>query len=44
MADAPEVLKVFAARSGGRLPAGTLVGTGLVSPEGRVEIMLTAGK
>jgi reactive intermediate/imine deaminase len=44
MADAPQVLKVFAARSGGRLPAGTLVGTGLVSPEGRVEIMLTAGK
>ena len=44
LADAPEVLKVFAARSGGRLPAGTLVGTGLVSPEGRVEIMLTAGK
>jgi 2-iminobutanoate/2-iminopropanoate deaminase len=44
MADAPEVLKVFAARTGGRLPVGTLVGTGLVSPEGRVEIMLTAGK
>ena len=44
MADAPEVLKVFAAMSGGRLPAGTLVRTGLVSPEGRVEIMLTAGK
>jgi 2-iminobutanoate/2-iminopropanoate deaminase len=44
MADAPLVLKGLAARSGGRLPAGTLVGTGLVSPEGRVEIMLTAGK
>lgn len=41
---APDVLKVFAARAGGRLPAGTLVGTGLVSPEGRVEIMLTASK
>jgi reactive intermediate/imine deaminase len=44
LADAPLVLKGLAARSGGRLPAGTLVGTGLVSPEGRVEIMLTAGK
>ena len=44
MATAPDVLKVFAARTGGRLPAGTLVGTGLVSPDGRVEIMLTAGK
>ena len=44
MAAAPDVLKVFAARTGGRLPAGTLVGTGLVSPDGRVEIMLTAGK
>jgi enamine deaminase RidA (YjgF/YER057c/UK114 family) len=41
---APGILKVFAEKSGGRLPAGTLVGTGLVSPEGRVEIMLTAGK
>jgi len=41
---APDVLKVFAARAGGRLPAGTLAGTGLVSPEGRVEIMLTASK
>jgi enamine deaminase RidA (YjgF/YER057c/UK114 family) len=44
MSAAPGVLKVFAGKSGGRLPAGTLVGTGLVSPEGRVEIMLTAGK
>jgi len=44
MAAAPDVLKVFAARAGGRLPVGTLVGTGLVSPEGRVEIMLTASK
>jgi len=44
MAAAPGVLKVFAARAGGRLPVGTLVGTGLVSPEGRVEIMLNASK
>jgi 2-iminobutanoate/2-iminopropanoate deaminase len=44
MSAAPDVLKVFAARTGGRLPAGTLVGTGLVSPDGRVEIMLTASK
>jgi reactive intermediate/imine deaminase len=44
MSAAPGILKVFAEKSGGRLPAGTLVGTGLVSPEGRVEIMLTAGK
>jgi 2-iminobutanoate/2-iminopropanoate deaminase len=44
MAAAPDVLRVFAARTGGRLPVGTLVGTGLVSPEGRVEIMLTASK
>jgi enamine deaminase RidA (YjgF/YER057c/UK114 family) len=44
MSAAPDVLKVFAARTGGRLPVGTLVGTGLVSPEGRVEIMLTASK
>ena len=41
---APGILKAFAEKSGGRLPAGTLVGTGLVSPEGRVEIMLTAAK
>jgi len=41
---APGILKVFAEKSGGRLPAGTLVGTGLVSPEGRVEIMITAAK
>jgi 2-iminobutanoate/2-iminopropanoate deaminase len=44
VAAAPEVLSAFAARVGGRLPVGTLVGTGLVSPEGRVEIMLTASK
>jgi len=44
MAAAPEALKVFAAKAGGRLPVGTLVGTGLVSPEGRVEIMLNASK
>jgi 2-iminobutanoate/2-iminopropanoate deaminase len=41
---ATEAMKAFAARTGGRVPAGTLVGTGLVSPEGRVEIMLTASK
>jgi reactive intermediate/imine deaminase len=44
MSAAPGILKLFAEKSGGRLPAGTLVGTGLVSPEGRVEIMLTASK
>jgi enamine deaminase RidA (YjgF/YER057c/UK114 family) len=44
MSDAPGVLKAFAEKTGGRRPAGTLIGTGLVSPEGRVEIMLTAGK
>jgi reactive intermediate/imine deaminase len=44
MSAAPDVMKVLAERSGGRMPAGTLIGTGLVSPEGRVEIMLTAGK
>jgi enamine deaminase RidA (YjgF/YER057c/UK114 family) len=44
VAAAPEVLSAFAARVGGRLPVGTLVGTGLVSPEGRVEIMLTSSK
>jgi enamine deaminase RidA (YjgF/YER057c/UK114 family) len=41
---APDVLRVFAARHGGRGPAGTIIGTGLVSPEGRVEIMLNASK
>ena len=44
MTAAPHVLRVFSERCGGRLPVGTLVGTGLVSPEGRVEIMLTASK
>jgi enamine deaminase RidA (YjgF/YER057c/UK114 family) len=44
MSDAPDVLRAFAGKTGGRLPAGTLIGTGLVSPAGRVEIMLTAGK
>ncbi len=37
-------LEAFRVRAGGRLPAGTLVGTGLMSPAARVEIMLTAGK
>jgi enamine deaminase RidA (YjgF/YER057c/UK114 family) len=42
---APEVMKVLASRVAGHLmPAGAVVGAGLVSPEGRVEIMLTAGK
>ncbi len=40
IAAAAEVLKVFSARTGGAAAAGTLVGTGLVSPDGRVEIML----
>jgi enamine deaminase RidA (YjgF/YER057c/UK114 family) len=44
VAAANEVLKVFAARTGGRMAPGTIVGTGLVSAEGRVEIMLTAGQ
>ena len=44
MSAVPEVLKVLSARAGGRTPPGTLVGTGLVSPEGRVEIMLNAIK
>jgi len=41
---APDILRVFSARTGGRMPAGAIAGTGLVSPQGRVEIMLTAGK
>ena len=44
MAAAPEVLRVLSARTGGAAAAGTLVGTGLVSPEGRVEIMLNASQ
>jgi len=41
---APAVQLGIAARTRGRMPAGTVVGTGLVNPDGRVEIMLTAGK
>jgi enamine deaminase RidA (YjgF/YER057c/UK114 family) len=44
MTSVPEVLKAFAGSIPGSTPAGTVVGTGLVSPEGRVEIMLTAAK
>ena len=44
MSAAPEVLRVLSARTSGKMPPGTLVGTGLVSPEGRVEIMLNAIK
>jgi enamine deaminase RidA (YjgF/YER057c/UK114 family) len=44
--DARSVLEIFEARAGRRawMGAGVVVGTGLVSPEGRVEIMLTASK
>ena len=44
--DARAVLEVVEARAGRRagMGAGVVVGTGLVSPEGRVEIMLTASK
>lgn len=38
------ILEAVQARSGGRLPSGALVGAGLVSTEGLVEIMLTAGR
>jgi 2-iminobutanoate/2-iminopropanoate deaminase len=44
MLTAAAVVETFKTRAGGRLPVGTLVGTGLMSPDGRVEIMLTAGK
>jgi len=44
MSTASAVVEAFKTRAGGRLPVGTLVGTGLVNPDGRVEIMLTAGK
>ena len=44
--DARAVLEVVEARAGRRagMGAGVVVGTGLVSPEGRVEIMITASK
>jgi enamine deaminase RidA (YjgF/YER057c/UK114 family) len=38
------VLDALRVRAGGHLPAGTLVCTGLMSPDASVEIMLTAGK
>ena len=38
------VLRAMQEKTGRPLPAGTLVGSGLVSADGRVEIMLTAGK
>jgi 2-iminobutanoate/2-iminopropanoate deaminase len=41
---ADTVVRAFQARAGGRLPAGTIVGTGLMSADGLVEIMLTARK
>jgi enamine deaminase RidA (YjgF/YER057c/UK114 family) len=44
MSAAADVMRVFAGRTDVRRVAGTLVGTGLVSPEGRVEIMLYAIK
>jgi reactive intermediate/imine deaminase len=44
MSAAADVLKVFAGRADVRRLAGTVIGTGLVSPEGRVEIMLNAIK
>jgi 2-iminobutanoate/2-iminopropanoate deaminase len=44
MSAAADVMKAFAERTDIRRIAGTLVGTGLVSPEGRVEIMLNAMK
>jgi enamine deaminase RidA (YjgF/YER057c/UK114 family) len=44
MSAAADVMKVFGERTDVRMIAGTIAGTGLVSPEGRVEIMLTASK
>jgi 2-iminobutanoate/2-iminopropanoate deaminase len=44
MSAAADVMKVFAGRTDVRMIAGTVVGAGLVSPEGRVEIMLNASK
>ena len=41
---ADTVVRALQARAGGRLPAGTIVGTGLMSADGLVEIMLTARK
>jgi len=44
LGNAPAVLDAFRAQVGQALPVGTLVVAGLVSPEGRAEIMLTTGK
>jgi 2-iminobutanoate/2-iminopropanoate deaminase len=41
---ATSVLSTMQKTMGGKLPAGSVVGSGLVSADGRVEIMLTAGK
>lgn len=41
---ADAVVQALKAKTGGTLPAGTVVGAALVSPEGFVEIMLTAAK
>ena len=41
---ADTVVRALQARAGGRLPAGVVVGTGLMSPDGLVEIMLNARK
>jgi 2-iminobutanoate/2-iminopropanoate deaminase len=41
---ADAVVRALAAKTGKALPSGTVVGTGLVSPDGVVEIMLTAAK
>ena len=43
-AGAPAALEAFREQCGAALPTGSVVVTGLVSAEGRVEIMLTAGK
>lgn len=44
VSSADAVVSAIAARVGGTLPPGTVVGAGLMNPNGRVEIMLTAGK
>lgn len=44
VSSAAAVLAAMQTRTGGRLPVGTVVGSGLMSPDGRVEIMLTAGR
>jgi len=44
VATAGAVVQALKTRAGGTLPAGTVVGSALVSPDGFVEIMLTAAK